>query len=505
MYKSGLTRIDICFVSPNMSLKQDTIIGIAWSVSARILLQGMGFVISVILARLIIPAEFGLIAMIAVFAGFVGLFSQLGFGAAIIQRKEIEDRHLSSIFWLNILCGLILTGVMLSIAPLIAAFYGEPRLKLLVMFISVNFFIGSFGTVQDAILKRSMAFRKLAIIGTGSTLISGSCAITLAFLDFGAWSLAWQTIVSTIVSVVLMWQAANWKPSFYFDKNAVKDLIKYSSNLLGFDVFNYWVRNSDNLLIGKFIGSTGLAIYARAYTIMLMPLTHISGTVGQVMFPSLSKIQDDKIRVKQIYLRSIAMIAVITFPMMTGLLVVAESFVLALFGLQWANVVPLLKIFCLLGAIESISTTIGLIFNSQGRTDLQFIWGIGAGVLLIGSIIFGIWFGTVQSVAICYAVTEGIVLLYPAFVIPGKLINMTFGDVVRSVSGAFSCAALMAAGVYLFGMFLPSGLPHWARLMVQVPLGVGIYLVSIHIFSLKAYVDIRQLLREQITIKFSGS
>jgi O-antigen/teichoic acid export membrane protein len=487
-----------------ISLKQQTISGIGWSAGARIGQQGLGFIISVILARLLIPEDFGLIGMIAVFTGFAGLFSELGFGAALIQRNEIEERHLSSIFWLNIVSGLILTCGMLAVAPLIATFYGQPRLKLLIMLISVNFFIGSLNTVQTAILNRSMDFRKLAMIETITMIIAGSSAITLAFMGFGVWSLAWQVPISTTVGVIIMWQVSDWKPSLNFDKNAVKDLMNYSSNLLGFNVFNYWVRNSDDLLIGKLIGSAGLGIYSRAYSIMLLPLTHISATVGQVMFRSLSKIQKDKVRVKQIYLRSISVIGLITFPMMAGLLVLADSFVLALFGQKWTEVIPVLQIFCLLGLVQSISTTVGWIYKSQGRTDWQFRWGMAAGTLLILSIVIGVNIGTIISVTSCYAIMSGIILIYHNFTIPGKLINMTFSEVVGNVSGVFCCAVLMAAGVYLLGIILPSVWPHWARLLILVPFGIALYFALIHTFKLKAYLDVKNLIREQLNLRFLG-
>jgi PST family polysaccharide transporter len=215
------------------------------------------------------------------------------------------------------------------------------------------------------------------------------------------------------------------------------------------------------------------------------------------MFPTLSKIQDDKVRVKHLYLSTISIIALITFPMMTGLLIVADSFVLALFGSKWADLIPILQVFCLLGMVQSIGTTVGWIYQSQGRTDWMFWWGIAAGSLLILSIIIGIMIGSILSVAVCYTIMSGVVLAYHNFAIPGKLINMTFSDVVRSVSGAFGCAVLMAGGVYLLRVILPSEWPHWANLLSQVPFGIIIYIVLIHFFKLKSCVEAKELFWEQ--------
>jgi len=480
-----------------MYLKDRAIIGIQWSAGARIAKQILQFVISIVLARLLTPKDFGLIAMIVVFTGFATLFSKMGFGAALIQRKKIEERHLSSIFWFSIFSGIVLTSIVLAAAPFIATFYNVQQLKIITMLISINFFIGSFTIVQRAILIRKMIFRRLGIIEIVTVIIAGGLAITLASLGFGVWSLVFQLIFSTTASTLMMWITSDWKPQFNFDKNSIKDLFGFSSNLLGFNIFNYWVRNADNLLIGKFLGSSELGIYSRAYSIMLMPLSLISATIGNVMFPVLSEIQNDKKLVKKIYLKTINVIALITFPMMLGLFTIADSFILTLLGQKWIDVIPILRLFTLLGMVQSIGATVGWIYNSQGRTDWQFRWGIAAGSLLILSIIIGVVLGTIMSVAICYATMSGLILLYPNFAIPGKLINMTFSEVISNVGGSLGCAIIMAAGVYLLSIVLPQEWPHWARLITQVPFGVIFYILLVHIFKLKAYLEVKELVKEQ--------
>jgi PST family polysaccharide transporter len=485
-----------------LDLRDKTINGLHWSIIAQFGKSSLRFVISVILARLLAPVDFGLVGMIFVITGFAGLFSELGFEAALIQRRQIEEHHLSTIFWLNIFTGLALSCTILAIAPLVAAFYNEPRLKILTMILAANFFMVSLRMVHNAILKRSMDFRKLALIEIIATIIAGGFAISLALLGFGVWSLVWQVLISTGVSVILVWQISEWKPRFSFSVSALKELISFSGNLFGFNIFNYWVRNTDDLLIGKFIGSASLGIYSRAYSILLMPISQISAAIGRVMFPALSRIQEDKIRVKQIYLRCLAMIALVTFPMMLGLLVVADSFVLVLFGPKWVDVIPILKVLCLLGMVESLVTTLGWIYTSQGRTDLFFRWSILAGALLILSIVIGIWIGTIMAVTVCYSFTSGIILLYPAFAIPGKLIEMRFGEVVQCISGILLCAVLMSLSVWLLGGILPQEWSHGLKLFTKVIFGSCFYFVLIHTFRLKAYVELKLLIIERLSDSF---
>ncbi|NLE44026.1 MAG: MOP flippase family protein, partial [Chloroflexi bacterium] len=402
-----------------MSVKQQTITGIAWSTIARVAQQGLQFLISVALARLLTPQDFGLVAMTAVFTGFAALFNELGFGAALIQHERIEERHLSSVFWLNVLAGFILMVLTIGAAPLIALLYDEPRLSLLTMLIATNFLFGSFGIVPNALMMRALNFRGLALIEAAATLLAGAVAIVLALMGYGVFALVWQMIISTIGRVVFLWYSSAWRPAFRFSWSAVRELLGFSTNLLGFSTFNYWVRKADDLLIGKFVGSAGLGVYTRAYSIMLLPLNQVSSVVSRVMFPTLSQIKDDRRRVKRIYLRSISIVALITFPMMLGLLVVSESFVLALYGLQWKEIIPLLRMLSLVGLAQSIGTTTGWIYQSQGRTDWMFRWGVASGIVTLISFAIGIRWG-VLGVAIAYVVRT-FALTYFNFSIPGRL------------------------------------------------------------------------------------
>ncbi len=315
---------------------------------------------------------------------------------------------------------------------------------------------------------------------------------------YGVWSLVWQLLTISSVRALVLWKMSSWRPRLLFNRSAAADLLGYSSNLLAFNVLNYWVRNGDNLLVGKFIGTVGLGIYTRAYSIMLLPVSQVTHVLSRVMFPVLSGIQNDKMLVKRVYLRSVAMIALLTFPMMTGLLVVAEHLVLALYGPKWVSVIPLLRIFSLLGMVQSIGATVGWIYQSQGRTDLMFRWGLGAGTLLIGSIAVGVWIGTIEAVAMSYAFVSGVLLPYPLFSIPGKLIDMTFGDVVRSVAGILACAIAMAVILSGISLLLPSRWPHWAYLVVEVPLGAIVYGVLIHFLDVRSYREAKELLAEQL-------
>lgn len=480
---------------PNV-LRERTITGVGWTAVAQTGRQVSQFVVSVILARLLTPEDFGLVAMIVVFTGFATLFGEMGFSAALVQRQKPEERHYSSIFWLSLLAGLVLAGVVVAVAPAVAKFYDEARLTSLTVLLALNFPISSLSLVQRAVLMRAMAFRRLTLVDVVAVASGGALAIALAKMGYGVWSLVWQMLAVSSITAAVLWWVAGWRPALLFDRSGVADLLPFSSNLLGSNIFTYWARNSDNMLVGRFIGSEGLGIYARGYSTMLLPLSQITSVLTRVMFPALSRIQDDKPRVKRIYLRAVAMIALVTFPMMMGLLVVADHFVGAIYGPRWTGVTGPLRILCVVGMIQSIVSTVGWIYQSQGRTDLMFKWGLFSGCIAIVSFLIGVYFGTVEAVAWCYALANG-VLLYWNFAIPGRLIHTSFFQVIRSVSGIFLCAIMMAALVCGVGRILPQDWPHWAPLTVQVSTGVLVYLVLVHLFRVRAYQDLRKLVLEQ--------
>ncbi len=435
-----------------------------------------------------------------VFTGFAELFTDMGLSTALVQRQSIENRHLSSVFWINVVIGLTLTLVLLFLSPYVSRFYDEPRLMPLMAFISLSFLLGSFCMVQRALYIRAMNFRFLFFTGLGINLICGTLAITMSLLGFGVWSLAWQSLMGITLFTLFAWYFSAWKPSLSFDFSALKDLIPFSANLLGFNIFSYWARNLDSFLVGKFFGARELGIYGRAYNIMLLPLYQISWVVGQAMLPSLSKIQNDKEAVKQIYLKAINVIALVTFPMMSGLFVVADSFILTLLGRQWTDVIPVLRILCFLGIVQSITTTIGWIYTSQGRTDIQLRWGLISGSLIIGSIAVGIAIGSIVAVAFCCTIMSTVILLYPTFAIPGRLIGMRFSDVMAALKGVAVCSIGMALGIFILGLLLPTGCPHWLQLLIKVTSGIIIYIFLIHWSKLDAYFKVLEILSAQWTL-----
>ena len=477
------------------SLKQKTISGIGWSAVGGFFLQGLQFVILVVLARLLSPEDFGLMGMVLVFTGIAKLFSELGFGAALIQKTELEERHLSSVFWLNLAVGLILTILVYMSAPWVASFYNEPRLISLVRTISISFVIGGFGVVQTAIMTRKMQFKLLAIIQIISVFITGIITVLMAFSGYGVWSLVVQLISVSFLGVLFLWILGEWRPKFIFQAAALKDMISFSANLLGAQLLNYGVRNFDYLLIGRYVGSSGLGVYTLAYKFMLLPINQVSRIIGRVMFPALSQIQDDNQRIKRVYLRANRVIGLLTIPLMFGMIVVARPLVLTIVGPNWEAVIPILQILCLVGIKQPVGSTTGWLYQAKGRTDLMLRWNFISMVITIAAFIIGIRWGVI-GVATAYAI-RSYLIWYPAITIPGRLIGLTFWEFFKNLGGVFACSITMSILVWLIGYWMPVSWPYWLQLIIQVGSGAIVFLMLAHAFKLQAYDEVKVLLMEQ--------
>jgi O-antigen/teichoic acid export membrane protein len=477
-------------------LTQRTLAGVGWSASSRLVGQVASFALSVVLARLLTPADFGLLALTTVFTGFAALFADMGLGASIVHARQLEETHRSSVFWLNVAIGTAMTCTLAALSPAIAIFFDQPRVKATVFALSFTFVLGSFGIVQRALLLRRMNFRALAIVDVVSVWLSGAVAVVLAFRGWGIWSLVVQGLVRATCSSVLLAALGGWRPRLHFRRASVTELFGYSANLAGFTFINYWIRNIDNLLIGKFFGPAALGLYTRAYATMLLPVSQITNVLGSVMFPAFAQIQHDPKRVKRAYLRAVSLIALVSFPAMFGLAAVAHDFILTVYGERWLRSAGLLHVLAIIGGLQSVESTVGWIYRSQGRTDALFRWGIFAGSILIGGIGLGVLWGSVEGVAIGYAIA-GVILVYPNFSVPGRYIDMRASEVFAALSRTTICATAMAGAVAALSMALRGWGKPITRLAIEVACGAFLYAILSMLINRSAWEELLSTLRQR--------
>lgn len=480
-----------------MSLKRKTIKGVIWNLIGRISNQVLQFGLSVLLMRLLDPRDYGTLAMAMVLIGFVGIFTEFGFGSALVQKQHIDEQHQSSIFWVNVGIGIILTAIFFGAAPWIADFYHLPSLTRVVQFLSFSFLLGALGIVPGAILQRNMKFAVINKISVGSTAFSGLVAVVLALRGAGVMSLVAQNLAAQLFTLPFVFLAARWRPRLLWSTSHVKDLFSFSAYLTGFNTLNYWARRADDLLVGKYMGADALGIYSRAYNLMLLPISQVISLVSNVMFPALASIQHDRQRVKRIFIQVEQTIALISFPMMLGLVAAADHFIIGIFGQKWEAAVPIIRILAFVGLLQSIGNPSGWIYMSQGRTSWMFGWGLFASPCIVAAIVIGILMGSIQAVAIAYLMVN-VLLAYPVLHVPGRLIGMQAWEVYKAVLPQFLLAAVMATGVYALNLVLPAQLSHLAILAIQVIVGICLYGGLVWAFKISAFMQLKQLVKEQV-------
>ena len=456
-----------------MSLRKSAISGLKWSTLSLFARRGLSLLTTIVLARLLAPSDFGLVAMAAVVIGFIELFQDLGTATAVIQRKELSHALLASMFWLNAGFGLSAMLTLYLASPLAGLFYHEPQVVPILQGLSLSFLLSGLSNMQMALLERNLEFNKLARIEMASSLFASLIGMTAAFLGQGVWSIVYQMLAGNVLMTMLLWSTNSWRPSWRFDWPEIRSVMSFSLNLTGASIFTYFARNADKLLIGRVLGSQDLGYYDLAYRLMQLPLQGISAVIARVMFPLYSRMQDDAGQFRRTYLKVASAIALISFPVMLGLTALAGPFVLTLFGAAWMPVIALLLILAPLGAVQSITTTVGSIYTAKGRTDWQLWWTIGAGLLIVLSFVLGLPWG-ILGVTASYAIMF-LLLTYPTFAIPFRLIGLGVRDLAGVLWRPATCSVVMYAVVAGTALGSPPGVPGWLTLSLLVPLGAVVY------------------------------
>ena len=460
------------------TLTRKALSGAGWSASSTGIRQALSFASVAILAPLLGPEAYGLLGMATLLTNFLSQFRDLGTTSAVIQRPFVSDRLLSSLFWVNCGLGAGLCLISLAASVAVAAFFHEPKLAPIVQALAASFCLSSCGTMHYALLSREMAFDKIAIVDLCSAVAGYCVSIPAALAGHGVWSLVFGNLTSAATSTALYWTMCRWRPSWQFDRAEVRSVTRFSLNLSGFGILNYFSRNADNLIVGKYLGSVQLGYYQMAYNLMLYPIQNISSVLSQVLFPAFSKIQDDNERFRSAYIRASMLTALLTFPVMAGMGMVADPLIRVVLGGKWLPVILLLQIFAPVGLLQSIQTNTGQIYVAKGRTDRMFYWGLYSSAVFVISFLIGVRWGAV-GVAASYFIAYFAFITYPCFAIAFSLIGLNVGTYLRHLWPQFAVTAVMALVCGLWLRTLDSfSVPNaWARLSTTVSLGCGVYVV----------------------------
>jgi O-antigen/teichoic acid export membrane protein len=409
--------------------------------------QGIKFLLhtvsTVVLARLLTKADFGLIAMVAVFTEFVSLFKDLGLSTSTIQRKDITHQQVSNLFWINIAMSIFLMLVTAAISPLVAHFYDEPRLTLITIALGGTFIFGGLVAQHTALMRRQMRFTALAIVEIVSMAISIIAAIIAALLGLKYWSLVIMVAARGITSVYIVWLLSPWRPGKLTRNSGVRPMLLFGGNLTGSNILNYFIRNGDNMVIGYAMGPALLGIYTKAYALLTLPMSQINAPLHSIMIPALSRLQDEPERYRKYYLQTLSAVALITMPLAAFMFVSANEIVDILLGSQWHEVVPAFRWLGPAAFLSAISFAPGWLFVSLGKAAAQFLLALITAPVMIIGFLYGVIWGGVNGVAASVSITYSIMFILAVYWATRKS-PVRFFDIVRSLALPVICSLLAA-------------------------------------------------------------
>lgn len=375
-----------------------------------------GMIVLAVLARLLTPADFGLIAMVAVLSGFLQILADAGVSSAIVQHDALTPAQLNTVFLVSLLTGALVGVVVALAAPWIASFYGDQALVPILYVSALNSLFIALGKVPSGLLERDLRFDLIARADLLAGLCSGLLALGVALSGGGYWALLARDLSLCLLRSVLRLRASRWRPTASFAREGLGEVLGFSGHVTSFTMLNYWARNADNLLIGRLYGSSALGFYSRAYALMLYPLELFTATVNPVLHPTLARLFPDREAMLIFYTKVLRLIASLCIPVMAGLAVMAPETVLLIWGDAWGPSVPIFGIFCVIGAFQPLLSTSGAVFQATDRADLLLrVGGLNALVLVTG-IILGMPHG-VRGVAVSYSLAYALIFLPTFYVV----------------------------------------------------------------------------------------
>jgi len=472
---------------------QRTIQGANWNMMRVIVQTVVSLGVTIVVARILPPEDFGLLATAMIFIGLAEIISTMGMGAAVVQRKNLDEEAVRTANTLSVMIGVGLMGSLILIAYPVAAFFGDGRIGPILQVLSISLFVSALSTVSRGLIMRRMDFRRLFWIDSvGHVIGYAGVVITMAVMGYGVWSLVMGTIATTVLGSILSFVYEPFRMSFRPERNSLKELLSFGGGVSISGVVGYFARNVDFFIIGKFLDQMLLGLYSRAYHLVNLPLAKIAGTLTNVMFSSYSEVQDDPERLRRVYFRVVSVTALMAFPVFVGMLVSGKYIITGMYGDNWIDAVPAFQVLCLMGLIRLVLILTGPVIQAMGKVHAEmrrqivfFVLLTVACLVAVPEGIAAVGFAVVGATLWLYLANAGLAIKlletsWGAFFkvqIPGYLlagfVGLVDGLVLYLLEGKIASAEIMliilmmSSGLaYLIGFFgLPAswmgGVPEW--------------------------------------------
>ena len=479
---------------PPEGFRRAVLRGLAWKSTSRVLFEVTKLTVAVVLARLLTPEQYGLAGMVLVLAAFEPVLSGVALASVLVQRREVSEDLRCTVFWATVATGACSTVVGVALSGLVADFYGDAEVQGLFAAMSCCFVISALGMAQSHLLVREMDFRALELRAMAGVVVGAVLGIGAAAMGYGPWALVIQQLATYTTSTVLLWRFSPWRPRLRFSRTALRDVRGFGGHVSGTLLLNQLTQNTDNVLIGRYLGASALGAYALAYNIILVPFSRLSAPLHEVLYPVFSRLQDDRARLAALWLRVVRMVATLAVPAMLALVILAADVIDTVFGARWQDAVPVVRILAFVGMLLVLQGLNAVVLQAVGETRRLLHYSMAAFVAGLGAFILGLQWG-ITGVAACFAVVSTVMQpLYMA--LTARSVGASARDCVRALSGVVQASALMAAAVLVVHQLLVAAdVAPPLRLVVCVLVGGAVYVPASAWRSRAVIEELMRLLR----------
>ncbi len=464
-----------------------------WRFEERCGAQLVTFIVSVVLARILTPEDYGQIALITVFTTIMQVFVDSGLGTALIQKKDADDLDFSSVFYFNFMVCLVLYAVMFLSAPFIARFYNDSSLTTIIRIISLTIIVSGVKGIQQAYVSRNMLFKRFFYATLGGTIFSAFLGIGLAYAGFGIWAIVIQQLSNTTIDTLILWLTVKWRPQKLFSWERLKGLLSFGWKMLVSSLLDTIYTNMRSLIIGKMYSSADLAYYNQGEKFPNVISSNINTSIDSVLLPTMASAQDDPHRVKSMTRRAIKTSTYIMAPMMMGLAFCAGPIIRLVLTDKWLQCIPFLQIFCVTYMFYPVHTANLNAVKAMGRSDLFLKLEIVKKVIGFALMLSSMWFGIM---AMAYSLLVGTALGMLINSWPNRiLLNYSYLEQVKDILPSIALAVFMGLCVNLVGLFHLSNI---VTLLLQIPIGAAIYIVTSSLLHLESFEYLVNIIRPMI-------
>lgn len=458
-------------------LEKITALGMVWSIAGQVLSKGVTILTLAVLARLLTKADFGLIATATIVIDLLSPYRDLGLGEALIQNRKNFRTAANSVFSMNMLTGVILTSLVFLSTPLVVSFFDSPSIEPLLKWLSLIFIINAAGSVHITILKRELDYRKKLIPVMGGSMIKGLLSIFLAFKGFGVWAIIWGQLAGTSISVILAWLVVSWRPRFEIDYRLTRKFLGFGASVMGTNTLCVMKDNFAFIIVGKVCGMSLLGVFSLSFRLPEVLLIGNLWVLAEVFFSMFSIIQGDQEKIRNGFLASIRLVALIATPVCLGLIVTADPLIRVIYGEQWLEAIPLLKVLAVYAWVHSLGYHAGDVYKAIGRPNVLLNLTIFAVFVDLAALLIGAFYGVT---GIASGLLAGMTCNCAInFFVVYRMIGVSPGAALKELTSSLTGGFFLVVAVYSGGFFLPAFDNQIVQLLVKIILGGTGYLVTI--------------------------